>query len=202
MAEHMNPDPTEATAERIASPLRAEETLPAGFEERLMSRVRQAAIDEGLGQRTLAKRNWWTAPRSIRLTPLASLALAAGFAAIVAGSTLLVASSARAPGPVVVARVADTVHVVHFVFLDSTAKQIALVGDFNGWTASATPLAAREGTGIWTASVVLRPGRHEYAFVIDGTRWAADPFALTTTDEFGTKSSIISVGSTDINATD
>jgi hypothetical protein len=201
MGEHMDPDPIEATAERIASPLRAQETLPAGFEERLMSRVRRDAADKVMGRRTAGRASWWTAPGSITLTPLASLALAAGFAAIVVASTLMVTSAARARVPVVVARSSDTVHVVRFVFLDSNAKQIALVGDFNGWAASETPLVARDGTGMWTVSVVLRPGRHEYAFVIDGKRWAADPFALTTTDEFGTKSSIVSVGSTDIKVT-
>lgn len=196
MNEHIDPD--DAIAERISSPLRAAETLPADFEERVLSRVRRDAADRVMGRRTPGLPSWWTAPRSVTLTPLASLALAAGFAAIVVASTLLATGATRARVPIVAARSSDTVHVVRFVFLDSNAKRIALVGDFNGWAASATPLVARDGTGMWTVSVVLQPGRHEYAFVIDGKRWSADPFALTTTDEFGTKSSIVSVGSTDI----
>jgi hypothetical protein len=43
-------------------------------------------------------------------------------------------------------------------------------------------------------SIALTPGRHEYAFVVDGERWVADPFALTTRDEFGQESSVVRVG--------
>ncbi len=201
MGENTQPDPIDEAAERFASPLRAQETLPADFEERLMSHLRREVRDRGVGRQTIGIGGWWSAPRTVSLTPLASLALAAGFAAVVAASTLLATRFSGSHPVATAVSSSDTVHVVHFVFLDSSAKRIALVGDFNGWAASATPLAARDGTGLWTASVVLRPGRHEYAFVIDGKRWAADPFALTTTDEFGTKSSIVSVGSADIKTT-
>jgi hypothetical protein len=43
--------------------------------------------------------------------------------------------------------------------------------------------------------VALTPGRHEYAFIVNGTRWVADPLAVKTSDDFGTESSVIRVAS-------
>jgi hypothetical protein len=40
----------------------------------------------------------------------------------------------------------------------------------------------------------MPPGRHEYAFIVDGKRWTADPFAPPRSDEFDTSSSVIVVG--------
>jgi 1,4-alpha-glucan branching enzyme len=43
-------------------------------------------------------------------------------------------------------------------------------------------------------SLALPPGRHEYAFIIEGPageRWAADPFAALVRDEFDTESSVL-----------
>jgi hypothetical protein len=44
-------------------------------------------------------------------------------------------------------------------------------------------------------SVALTPGRHEYAFIVDGKRWVIDPLAVKSSDDFGTESSVIRVGS-------
>jgi hypothetical protein len=41
--------------------------------------------------------------------------------------------------------------------------------------------------------VPLEPGRHEYAFVVDGERWLADPAAPTTGGDFGTPNSVVTV---------
>jgi hypothetical protein len=182
--------------ERIAATLRGSERLSDRFEERLMSEVRREVLAGGAT--TARERSWWTAPRSINLTPLASLVVATAFAAVVALSTLVLAGPRGNVPQVATASDVDTVHIVRFVFLDSTATRISVVGDFNGWTPDETPLVARDGTGMWTASIALAPGQHEYAFIVDGVRWAADPFALTTTDEFGTQSSRVAVGSADI----
>ena len=88
----------------------------------------------------------------------------------------------------------DTVNVVRFVFVGQ-AKTVSLVGDFNAWGAQPVSLVPTGTAGTWTASVPLPSGRHEYAFIVDGQRWVADPFAPTSSDEFNTSSSIITVGS-------
>jgi 1,4-alpha-glucan branching enzyme len=89
---------------------------------------------------------------------------------------------------------ADTVWMVRFVFVAPDAKRVALVGDFNAWDREAVHLSRSDSTGVWTTTVALPAGRHEYAFLIDGERWAADPNARTTVrDEFGVQSSVVLV---------
>lgn len=67
---------------------------------------------------------------------------------------------------------------VHFEFtVPSNARQVALVGDFNGWDERATPMVQQGANGTWSARIPLPPGRHQYAFVVDGTRWLVDPLA-------------------------
>ncbi len=61
--------------------------------------------------------------------------------------------------------------------LPNTAREVALVGDFNGWDENATPMVRRPNDGAWSAQVPLPPGRHVYAFVIDGKKWLVDPLA-------------------------
>jgi len=86
--------------------------------------------------------------------------------------------------------------VVHFALrLPAGAQAVSLVGDFNGWDAAATPMA-RTGAGAeWSAQLPLTPGRHVYAFVIDGTRWLVDPMAPQVPDaDLGPANAVIVEG--------
>jgi hypothetical protein len=79
--------------------------------------------------------------------------------------------------------------------LPSGARQVAIVGDFNGWDAQATPMARREGDASWSARVPLAPGRHVYAFVVDGQRWIIDPLAPQAPDDgFGPTNAVVIEG--------
>lgn len=70
--------------------------------------------------------------------------------------------------------------------------RITIVGDFNGWDVNALPLAL--DNGVWTATVPLLPGRHVYAFVVNGEKWIADPRAPAATDaDFGRPGSVVIV---------
>ncbi len=69
------------------------------------------------------------------------------------------------------------------LMLPGTARDVALVGDFNGWDENATPMVHRAEDGAWSARVPLPPGRHVYAFVIDGKQWLVDPLAPQVPDE-------------------
>jgi 1,4-alpha-glucan branching enzyme len=80
-----------------------------------------------------------------------------------------------------------------FVFDAPRAGHVSLVGDFNDWDQSATPMT-RSSDGSWTVSLPIEPGRHVYAFVLDGTRWMPDPTALLAPDDgFGARNSIVLV---------
>ena len=83
-----------------------------------------------------------------------------------------------------------------FVLVAPGARSVALVGDFNAWDSGATPLR-RQGSA-WTVELNLPPGRHVYAFVVDGTEWVADASApMAPVDEFGRPSSVILVPGTE-----
>jgi 1,4-alpha-glucan branching enzyme len=68
-----------------------------------------------------------------------------------------------------------------------------VVGDFNHWDVHATPLRRPAAGGQWHAAVKLTPGRHVYAFVVDG-RWVPDPAApRAVDDDFGSPNSVLTV---------
>ncbi len=72
------------------------------------------------------------------------------------------------------------------------ATSLSVVGDFNDWDVNATPMTL-EG-GVWSVTLPATPGRHVYAFVVNGTRWVADPRAPRATDaDFGRPGSVIIV---------
>jgi 1,4-alpha-glucan branching enzyme len=93
------------------------------------------------------------------------------------------------------------VHVVRFVYQHPSASHVAVVGDFNGWGQSEIPLQMN-ADGVWTATVALSSGSHEYAFVVDRGEWVADPAALSARDEFGTPTSRVQLGAVDYSATE
>ncbi|MFL5569659.1 MAG: glycogen-binding domain-containing protein [Gemmatimonadaceae bacterium] len=197
---------TAAFAERIAARLREPETLASSFDDRLMARVRTEAHS------VHAARNnpplpWWRTERVVRFSPLGAIALAAGISMFAAVSTLAVGSriwgrsSASSVATVAQPARTDTVNVVRFVFVDSNARSVQLVGDFNDWARGVTELKRSGAPGVWVVSVPLSPGRHEYAFIINGSRWVADPLAVKSSDDFGTESSVIRVGTPGKSAT-
>jgi hypothetical protein len=191
-------------AERIASRLRSPEHAHPSFEKRLMEKVR-AEGSTLYPQSAIAARPWWRTEREFRISPLTGLALAAGIAGIIAVSGIAIGSRISRVAPVTASAgataIRDTVQVVRFVFVDPSAKRVELVGDFNEWAKGTTQLSHSGAPGVWTVSVPLSPGRHEYAFIINGSRWVADPFAPKSSDDFGTESSVIRVGTPANSAT-
>lgn len=181
--------------ERIARPLREPVEVSAGFEARVVAAARKRE-----GTSVLA---WIVRPRVLRLSPLAGLAAAAGIAIAVltldrAGSQRAapqrVASHAAAALPAPPAAV-DTIKLVQFMLVAPDARTVSVVGDFNDWDPAATPLREAAGAGVWTITVPLAAGRHQYVFMVDGDRWTPDPTAPTAVeDDFGMPNSVITVG--------
>jgi hypothetical protein len=187
-----------AFVDRVAAPLRAAERVDSTFGERVMSAVRADVRERTAAARgtpTLQPRGWWRRSWTLRLTPVTALAAAAAIAVLAllgvrAGIAHRDRSSALASAPT------DTVYVVRFVLVAPDARNVSIVGDFNHWNRATTALAPSGNDGVWTASVALPPGRHEYAFIVDGEHWMPDPLAsVTIHDDFGTASSIVTVGS-------
>jgi hypothetical protein len=82
---------------------------------------------------------------------------------------------------------------VRFVLVAPEARQVSLAGTFNQWDAHATPLVRTGPTGVWTATLTLPAGQHQYAFVVDGVRWVPDPGAPAVDDGFGRRNSVLTL---------
>lgn len=138
---------------------------------------------------------WLWNPRPVRLTLRPAYALAgAAFAAVAAvlvptldrGDTAPVAVTAPA------ARSAAPVVYVQFRLESAQARQVALAGTFTDW--QPTLQLEQKEPGVWTALVPLKPGVHDYVFVVDGERWVPDPNAPQQVDDsFGGTNSRISL---------
>jgi hypothetical protein len=82
---------------------------------------------------------------------------------------------------------------VEITFDAAGAKNVAIVGDFNEWDSSAAPLTRFGANGPWTVTVKVMPGRHLYAFMVDG-KLVTDPKAPHTIDsDFGGAASVLMV---------
>lgn len=64
-----------------------------------------------------------------------------------------------------------------FTCAPDDAGKVFLAGSFNNWSPTATPMRKSEKNGAWKRQLMLKPGPHEYRFVVDGD-WIADPDAV------------------------
>lgn len=126
---------------------------------------------------------------------LAVVALGAGYAARV-----LVEPDRSGPAVLAGADLALTLVVndgrvpVQFVLSDSAAGSVSLVGDFNGWGETPAVLQDPTRSGVWEVTLLLSPGRHTYAFLVNDSIWTIDPRAATSADaEYGRPSSVVLV---------
>lgn len=130
---------------------------------------------------------WLWRPRSVmlRARPAWGLAVAAAAALL----SVSVPSGPPAPvpvqmgGTVMAASTTDAQVSVLFRVDAPGAESVHLAGDFTGWKPA--HVLAEVAPGVWTATVPLSVGIHDYAFVVDGTRWVEDPFAQAVADGFG-----------------
>lgn len=172
-------------AEEMRRPLRIDAAL---FDARVMDEVHRGS---GRIRDRLAR---LTRPRTIRVSPLLALAAAAIVAGAITGSVLSLQSPRARSHAGVVARVNAGSSLVQFGFAAPHASSVALVGDFNDWDPKATPLRAASTGGVWSVEVPIQPGRHLYAFVVDGTVWRPDPAAPQATGEdYGEPNSALTV---------
>ncbi len=71
------------------------------------------------------------------------------------------------------------------------ARSVMVVGTFNNWDPSKTPM--QKDGGNWKANIPLAPGRYEYRFVADG-QWLSDPNAKESVgNDFGSTNSVLVV---------
>ncbi len=74
--------------------------------------------------------------------------------------------------------------VVMFTVKIPNASKVAVSGTFSDWR----PIALKQSGDVWTGTVTIEPGTHQYGFLIDGTGWYVPPDATDVIDDgFGRK---------------
>ncbi len=183
--EELSPE-AQAEAEmwrRLTGQMKADEPrqAPVWMENAVMSQIAlaDAPKDSVFG--------WLLRPRTIRLSPLTSLAMAAAAVAV------FVMVPNRAPEVLPPGPVAVTEILVEFSLDAPGATTVAVAGDFSGWESDFV-LDDANGDGIWTGRIPITPGVHKYMFVIDGTDWVTDPRAQRYSDDgFGNRNAVLAV---------
>jgi hypothetical protein len=198
-------DERDELIERVARALKPLPPSNAQAAARIVTavRARRAQVPSRL---TLAL-EWMRQPTfSVASTGfLAAAALAIGFVANRALSSLndaapLSASSpaSSAPAqsvPAISAANGNEIRAipVPITFDAAGARSVSIVGDFNNWDGAAAPLTRFGSNGPWTTTVKVTPGRHLYAFMVDG-KLVADPRAPSTRDlDYGGTASVLMV---------
>lgn len=183
------------------------DAAPADLEAGVMARLREERAAGPSGWKRLL--DWWVRPRPIPVPPLAGALAAAAIAYLLlvppgdgpatdvrtgaedAPTTL--AEAYRTGAAEEGAAVGEPTVYVQFLLRAPEASSVALAGDFNGWE-PITLMEDPSGDGTWTARVPLRPGVHEYMFVIDGSHWVTDPHAERyAEDGFGNRNAVLAI---------
>ncbi|CAN5246412.1 hypothetical protein BH23GEM2_BH23GEM2_08330 [soil metagenome] len=188
-----------AFAARLGQLLRQPEILEPGFDARVISQIRDVAAP-GRTARNGTPGPQWGGVFRLDMTSGRVLALAASLAvAAFTGGVAFARGGLETARPhatvyadgTPAAATADTVYIVRFVLAHPGAARVSLVGSFNLWSEDANPLAFNANGGVWTASVRLPAGVHEYAYVVDGEHWTTDPLATSIADPLGIETSIL-----------
>lgn len=189
--------------EGVAKVLREPVRLDTRFDDRVMDALNAPTV---IPIHRRARQTWLQRRWTISVSPLGGLAAAAAIGAIaVLGlqyssprSSPEVANAVPALPLVAVANTpVDVDRMIverQLTILIPTAKTVAVVGDFNDWDPSKGAMQRLTPDGLWSVTVPLRVGRHEYQFVVDDTLRVPDPTMPRTTSDFGSANSVITVG--------
>ena len=178
--------------DEIARELKQPVRIDPRFDERVMAALEPAVVP-------ISTRRTWSLGAS-----LGGLAAAAAIGAIVAigvmnsrdaGSSEVAVSEGTQLVPVAntVADSASMLQETQFILVDNSAKSMSVVGQFNDWDQTATPMTFDSTHGAWSVTIPLLPGRHEFQYVIDGTRRVNDPTLPQVSSDFGSPNSVITV---------
>ena len=189
MSEH--DDWLEQAVQVLREPVR----IDPAFDRRVMAEIERGPSPGRPGWRDVLRRPF--GGHLAVTSPLGGLALAAAVAlGVLVGRTWLAPDGTQQPSAIGAMAASDT-EAVQFVIVVPGATSVVLVGDFNDWSRTATPMQPAAGDGMWAVTVPLEAGRYRYAFLIDGARWLTDPSApRSLDDDFGPPNSVVTVGAT------
>jgi hypothetical protein len=189
--------------QEIAGELKRPIRFDSGFESRVMAALEPSA--ESLPKGRTSSTPWLLRPHTFYVSPLAGFAVAAGLVGLITMSVLRTIPNAQvattdhdtsfvlpAPRRFIPVAATPALYAAPFTYIDRGAKSVAVVGSFNDWDPTRGALT-QTSDSVWSANVMLAPGRYEYQLVVDG-KWIADPSAQQRSDsEFGSANSVLMV---------
>jgi hypothetical protein len=119
----------------------------------------------------------WT-PRDFSIRPAFALGAAAAVVALLAIPYL----GSDSPGGTPAAPAREPQVFVQFR-LEAMASRVQLAGSFTNWEPRYE--LRQSAPGVWSITVPVTHGVHDYAFIVDGKQWVADPYAPQIGDGFG-----------------
>jgi 1,4-alpha-glucan branching enzyme len=118
-------------------------------------------------------------------------AILAASVCLIAGTIALRAGAARRSH--VTLATAPANEAVRFSLVAPAARQVTLVGDFDVWNPRGVAMHRAADGHTWTVDVALPPGRHAFAYRVDGALRTDPAAAKAVEDDFGMPSSVIVV---------
>jgi hypothetical protein len=199
-------DEQDEMIERIAGRLRPLPDVDPAARARVLVAV-AAERERDRDRERVARRR----PRVLRWVAAGALAAGLAFSVLLVGrgrdtgavavAPVQSAAPAVAPGasvPAVLATAGDASAArrqVQLVFRAPAAKRVNVVGDFTGWDPAQAAMTRDPDSGLWSVQLMLTPGRHVYAFLVDDSVWVRDPRAPAAPDaDFGRPGSVLLVG--------
>jgi hypothetical protein len=192
-------DETDETIERIAEALRPLPEVDPAQKAQVLVAV-AAERERSRTHRVRVARRWWIGGAA---TMLAAAGLVAAVWLRSERRDVAARANTKSPAPLGattdarLARDAGSIGLrsVQVVLRAPDARRVTVVGDFNAWDATADAMTRDPGSGLWSRTLVLRPGRHVYAFVVDDSVWMRDPRSPEADDaDFGRPGSVMLVG--------
>ena len=171
--------PLERSLHDAIASLRAARDVPELWRARVLQEVRRASI---------ARRR----RRRIALAAATLVVVLGGSALIVRHYSTRAHVASLASGRVAIPPEAAP---VRFIFDAPGAQRVALVGDFDAWSPNGRPMRRSNDGRTWELSVVLPPGRHAFAYLVDGILRVDPNAARAVEDDFGVPSSVIVIAS-------
>lgn len=198
MTEHRDP-----FIDQIAAELKRPVRLDPRFDERVMDALNAPDVIPLHPARQAGKpgrKPWIVRPWTLRVSPIGAFATAAALVGVVAfGAWQLSAvestqvATEQSTGLIPVANTGEAALVPHqFTYYQKGLKSISIVGGFNDWDADSTSMT-EVSPGVWTVSLLLRPGVYEYQFILNGKQWVTDPTMPQVSNDFGSPNSVVTV---------
>jgi hypothetical protein len=131
---------------------------------------------------------WSLAPRSITFTPVRWVPAIATLLIVIVLAVAFLSDQRIPKGTSPQANLFPIV----FSLKGAEARSVSVIGTFNRWNPNGYEMQWDNERKAWSLVVWLPEGRHEYSFLVDGSRVLPDPEAVLKQDDgFGHQNSIL-----------